>query len=293
MGAISQCQTRINGDEKEIYLSPKCGFSNGDGKNNEGKVLFVASKTGGPLSIRPHDNSNGLLEVVSVLADAPMIPAFAFILPDPGVEMKDYKIQVGPFSLFLPTRKDAHELHEVLTKQHIHISVRATVKLERRKKHALALKSAGPNLILKESLVQLWTEVGKPIHSREVWASQSNAPPQFVSRLVVFNTEEDDMFFVSIPYGDNHLQWSKDLGQRCITISRSLKAKIKGYKFAKTASGLPGIHMKKEKFEAHESNRNCEKYSTVHLEFVGDKAQTLIDFKEFRDCYNGLKKGRG
>lgn len=122
MGAISQCQTRINGDEKEIYLSPKCGFSNGDGKNNEGKVLFVASKTGGPLSIRPHDNSNGLLEVVcklrktlwifemltysvAVLADAPMIPAFAFILPDPGVEMKDYKIQVGPFSLFLPTRK--------------------------------------------------------------------------------------------------------------------------------------------------------------------------------------------
>lgn len=65
-------------------------------------------------------------------------------------------------------------------------SLRATVTLK--KKVKLFRYSPYP---LEQCLVQLWTEVGESIRNQEVMA-QSNAPPEFVSRLVCFSTTNTD-----------------------------------------------------------------------------------------------------
>jgi hypothetical protein len=77
--------------------------------------------------------------------------------------------------------------------------LRAQITLDKKKGFRETIMSKDPKIVWDDCLVQLWTEIGQPIPSREEWKRQFNSPPSLMSRLVVYNVDGDTRSFISIP----------------------------------------------------------------------------------------------
>jgi hypothetical protein len=77
--------------------------------------------------------------------------------------------------------------------------LRAKITLDKKKNFGEAITFKDTKIVWDDCLVQLWTEIGQPIASREEWKRQFNSPPSLMSRLVIYNVNEDTKSFISIP----------------------------------------------------------------------------------------------
>lgn len=77
--------------------------------------------------------------------------------------------------------------------------MRAKITLDKKKGIGEAITFKDTKIHWGDCLVQLWTEIGQPIASREEWKRQFNSPPSLMSRLIIYNANGDTRSFISIP----------------------------------------------------------------------------------------------